>query len=109
MTKEPTPLPDGIHLGNTDIEVENWQPRTSEVERPALPGQEHLMGAGWPAPLSVLGYKADGTPIYETPKGVFVTQAFIFCAACNITIKPTGGPCPGALCVNCFKGQHPAP
>lgn len=109
MPDEPTPLPDAIHLGNSDIEVQNWAPKTTPPERPALPGQEHLMGANWPVPLEVLGYRANGTPIHETPHGALTTRALVLCTKCHITIKTTGGPMSDSLCVDCFKGQHPAP
>ena len=106
---KPTPLSDAIHLGNTDIESECWEPPTVPPERPALPGQEHLIDAGWPALPAVIGYRKNGTPIHETPQGALTTRAFVLCSACHITIKTSGGPINGALCMNCFKGQNPAP
>lgn len=108
MPDEPTPLPDAIHLGNTDIEVENWQPPES-VERAPLPGREHLLNYEPPAPLEVLGYRTNSTPIYETPRGALTTRALVLCTKCHITIKTTGGPMFGSLCVECFKGHRPAP
>ena len=104
-----TPLPDAIHLGNTDIEIGRWEPKTTPVERPAHPGHEHLLHHDRPELPAIVGYRKNGTPIRETAKGMITTQAFIFCSACRITIKATGGPMHDALCLNCFKGQRPAP
>lgn len=53
----------------------------------------------------ILGYRADGTPIRETPRGAITTQAFIHCSKCGHAIKTTGGPAIGACCVECAKSD----
>lgn len=104
VDEKATPLSDAIHLGNTDIEIGRWEPKTTPVERPAHPGHEHMIGVSFER--SVVGYRADGGVIYDNPE---MTRALVLCSVCNVTIKTSGGPKPGARCVDCFKGQHPAP
>jgi len=48
----------------------------------------------------VIGYTLE--PIYKTPKGFVVTQAFILCSSCGSAISPTGGPRYNSLCLKCL-------
>lgn len=48
----------------------------------------------------IIGYTLE--PIYETPKGAIVTQAFILCASCGGAVSGHGGPRYNALCLNCI-------
>ena len=47
----------------------------------------------------VIGYTLE--PIYETPLGYVVTQAFILCSSCKSAISATGGPRYNSLCLKC--------
>ena len=42
-------------------------------------------------------------PIYESPKGAIVTQAFILCSSCGSAISGHGGPRYNALCLKCVE------
>ena len=53
----------------------------------------------------ILGYSADGVPIYEVPRGSITTAAFILCSECNAAIRSMGGPLYGALCVPCHEAK----
>jgi hypothetical protein len=48
----------------------------------------------------VIGYTLE--PIYETPRGMIVTQAFILCASCGGAVSATGGPRYNTLCLKCI-------
>ena len=41
-------------------------------------------------------------PIYKSPPGSIVTQAFILCKYCNGAISGHGGPKYDAVCLTCF-------
>ena len=47
----------------------------------------------------IIGYTLE--PIYETPPGYIVTQAFILCSSCKSAISSTGGPRYNSLCLKC--------
>jgi hypothetical protein len=49
----------------------------------------------------VIGYTLE--PIYETPRGYIVTQAFISCASCGSAISSTGGPRYHSICLKCIE------
>jgi len=49
----------------------------------------------------VIGYTLE--PIYKTPKGFVVTQAFILCTSCGSAISSTGGPKYNAICLKCIE------
>ncbi len=42
-------------------------------------------------------------PLYDSPPGSIVTQAFILCKRCSHTISGHGGPKYDAVCLECFK------
>jgi hypothetical protein len=48
---------------------------------------------------AIIGYTLE--PIYETPRGRVVTQAFILCNSCADTISGNGGPRYNAICPRC--------
>jgi hypothetical protein len=59
----------------------------------------------------ILGYqfnydKDRWTPIYETPKGSIVTQAFILCEECRSAISSCGGPRYGSICISCWDNRR---
>ena len=47
-----------------------------------------------------IGYELK--PIYETRRGMIVTQAFILCSSCGSAISGHGGPRYNALCLKCI-------
>lgn len=49
----------------------------------------------------VIGYTLE--PIYETPKGYIVTQAFILCTSCGGAVSSNGGPRYNAICLKCAE------
>ena len=49
----------------------------------------------------VIGYTLE--PIYETPRGYVVTQAFILCTSCGSAISGTGGPRYNCVCMKCIE------
>lgn len=49
----------------------------------------------------VIGYTLE--PIYETPRGYVVTQAFILCTSCGSAISGTGGPRYNSVCLKCIE------
>jgi hypothetical protein len=49
----------------------------------------------------VIGYTLE--PIYETPRGYVVTQAFILCTSCGGAISGTGGPRYNSVCLKCIE------
>jgi hypothetical protein len=59
----------------------------------------------------ILGYEFDYAddqwrPIFESPRGSIVTQAFILCSECRTAISSTGGPRSGAVCLSCWDNQR---
>jgi hypothetical protein len=59
----------------------------------------------------ILGYYFDYEqdkwyPIYKTPPGYIVTQAFILCGECRSAISSTGGPKHGSVCLTCWDNQR---
>lgn len=44
-------------------------------------------------------------PLYETPKGVVVTHAFIMCKYCGGPISPNSGPRYDAVCLTCYDKE----
>lgn len=42
-------------------------------------------------------------PLYATPKGYIVTQAFILCKYCRGAISPNMGPRFDAVCLTCYE------
>ncbi|QEG09251.1 hypothetical protein HYP93_gp28 [Stenotrophomonas phage Pokken] len=56
---------------------------------------------------SILGYRADGSPIENRQPGFFYTAALIICHHCNGTISGSGGPAHGSTCASCWdKGYR---
>ena len=49
----------------------------------------------------IIGYTLE--PIYESRRGVVVTQAFILCHSCDAAISATGGPRYNAVCLKCAE------
>jgi hypothetical protein len=49
----------------------------------------------------VIGYTLE--PIYETPRGYVVTQAFILCTSCGSAISSNGGPKYNSVCLKCIE------
>lgn len=49
----------------------------------------------------VIGYTLE--PIYKTPRGMIVTQAFIHCTSCKSAISGTGGPRYNSICLKCIE------
>ena len=41
------------------------------------------------------------TPLYPTPRGHVVTQAFIMCMSCGTAVSPSGGPRYNVICLKC--------
>ena len=41
------------------------------------------------------------TPLYPTPRGHVVTQAFIMCCSCGTAIASSGGPRSNVICTKC--------
>lgn len=52
----------------------------------------------------VLGYTPAGDPICPIPYGRMATCAVISCNFCGQIIRSMGGPCHGAICVECHDG-----
>ena len=44
-------------------------------------------------------------PMYESPKGSVVTQAFILCKYCAAAISPVMGPRHDAVCLTCYHKE----
>jgi hypothetical protein len=44
-------------------------------------------------------------PMYESPKGSIVTQAFILCKYCSDAISPVMGPRYDAVCITCHDKE----
>lgn len=44
-------------------------------------------------------------PMYESPKGSVVTQAFILCRYCSAAISPVMGPRYDAVCLTCYAKE----
>ena len=50
---------------------------------------------------AVIGYTLE--PIYETNRGMIVTQAFILCHSCGDAVSSTGGPRYNTVCLKCAE------
>ena len=50
---------------------------------------------------AIIGYTLE--PIYETPPGAIVTQAFILCQSCGGSVSSTSGPRYNAVCLKCVE------
>jgi hypothetical protein len=57
---------------------------------------------------NILGYDKNDKPIYEVPRGVITTAAFILCSNCGAAIRSNGGPRYGSLCVPCHDAARSA-
>ena len=47
----------------------------------------------------IIGYTLE--PIYETPRGMITTHAFVLCSSCGGAVSASGGPRYNALCLKC--------
>lgn len=50
----------------------------------------------------ILGYTNEGEPIYPLKPGTMATAALIICSSCHKTIRSSGGPSHGAVCLDCW-------
>lgn len=50
---------------------------------------------------AIIGYALE--PIYETKRGMIVTQAFILCHSCGGAVSSTGGPRYNTVCLKCAE------
>ena len=57
--------------------------------------------ANSPLGYSILKY-GHAEPIYETPRGIITTAAFVLCGHCKAAIRSSGGPMHNALCPACY-------